>query len=144
LRTLATKTPLLVDLPDVEIKMKVEDPGCELSLQGSPAEGFKVAHYLETLAISLNSESLWNSSHIKLELIQIDENGDLIEESVQVVHASQKNHVLEHADWIQKRLQPDGLNGMELWNRRDEFFPNLQFCYAGNKQLWKLRTGDER
>ena len=144
LRTLATKTPLSVDIPDVKIKIKVEDPDCELSLHGTQAEGFKVAYYLETLAISLNSESLWNNNIIKLELIQIDEEGELIEESVEVIHASQKNHVLEHADWIQKRLQPDGLNGKELWNRREELFPSLQFCYAGNKQLQKLRTGDEK
>jgi len=98
LRTLATKTPLSVDIPDREIKIKVENPGCELSLQGIQAEGFKVSYYLETLAISLNSESLWNSSCIKLELIQIDENWELIEESVEVIHASQKNHVLEHAN----------------------------------------------
>ncbi|MEG5000390.1 hypothetical protein [Microcoleus sp. B4-D4] len=144
LRTLATKTPLSVDIPDIEIKIKVEDPDCELSLQGSQTEGFKVAHYLETLAISLNSESLWNSSRIKLELIQIDDNEELIEESVELIHASQKNHVLEHADWIKKRLQSERINGMELWNRRDELFPSLQFCEAGNKQLRRLRAGEER
>jgi len=116
-----------------------------LSLQGSQAEGFKVAYYLETLAISLNSESLWNSSRIKLELIQIDENSDdLIEESVEVFHASQKNHVLEHANWIKDRLQSERLSGMAIWNRRDELFPSLQFCNAGNKRLQKLRAGDER
>jgi len=144
LRTLATKTPLSVDIPNREIKIKVENPGCELSLQGIQAEGFKVSYYLETLAISLNSESLWNSSCIKLELIQIDENGELIEESVEVIHASHKNHVLEHADWIKNRLQSERLNGMELWKRRDELFPSLQFCNAGNKQLRRLRTGEKK
>jgi len=54
LRTLATKAPLSVDIPDREIKIKVENSGCELSLQGIQAEGFKVSYYLETLAISLN------------------------------------------------------------------------------------------
>ncbi|MEP6518200.1 hypothetical protein [Microcoleus vaginatus] len=144
LRTLATKTPLSVDIPDIEIKIKVEDPGCELSLQGIQSESFKVAYYFETLVISLHSELLWNASRINLDLIQIDENGELIEESVEVLHASQKNHVLEHADWIQKRLQPDRLNGMELWNRRDELFPSLQFCNAGTKQLRRLRTGEKK
>jgi len=144
LKTLATKNPLSVDISDVSIKIKVEAPDCELSLQGSQAEGFKVAYYLETLAISFNSESLWNSSRIKLELIHIDENGELIEESVEVLHASQKNHVHEHANGIQKRLQPDRLNGMELWNRRDELFSSLQFCNAGNKQLRRLLTGEKK
>ena len=143
LLTLATN-PLFGNIDDVEIKIKVEDPDCELSLQGSPAEGFKVAYYLETLAISLNSQSWWNSSCIKLELIQIDENRELIEESVEVIHATHKNHVIEHANWIKNRLQSERVNGMELWNRRDELFPSLVFCDAGNKQLRKLRSGEER
>ena len=138
LRTLATKTPLSVDIPDIEIKIKVEDPGCELSLQGIQAEGFKVSYYLETLAISLNSESLWNSSCIKLELIQIDENGELIEESVEVIHASQKNHVLEHADWIKKREQTAVVDGLELWNRRAELFSSLEFCPRVSQQIESL------
>ncbi len=135
LRTLATKTPLSVDISDLNIQIKVEDPDCELSLHGSQSEGFKVAHYLETLAISLNSESLWNSSRIKLELIQIDENGELIEESVEVIHASQKNHVLEHADWIHKRQQTGVADGLELWNRRGELFSSLEFCDRLSEQI---------
>ncbi len=144
LRTLATKAPLSVDIPNLEIKIKAENPDCELSLEDSQAEGFKVAYYLETLAISLKSESLWNSSRIKLELIQIDEQGELVQESLEVLHASQKNHVLEHADWIKNRLQSEMLNGMELWNRRDELFASMQFCNAGNKQLRRLRTGEKK
>ena len=135
LRTLATKAPLSVDIPDREIKIKVENPGCELSLQGIQAEGFKVSYYLDTLAISLNSESLWNSRCIKLELIQIDENGELIEESVEVIHASHKNHVLEHANWIQKRQQTGVVDGLELWNRRAELFSSLEFCPRVSQQI---------
>ena len=144
LLTRATKTPLCVDITDVKIKT-IQDSDCELgSLQGTQAEGFKVAYYLETLAISFNSESLWNSSRIKLELIQIDDNEEVRPESVEVLHASHKNHVLEHANWIKNRLQSERLNGMELWNRREELFPSLQFCKAGNKQLRKLRTGEKK
>ena len=55
LRTLATKTPLSVDITDVKVKT-IQDSDCELgSLQGAQAQGFKVAYYLETLAISFNS-----------------------------------------------------------------------------------------
>ena len=138
LRTLATKNPLSVDIPNREIKIKVENLDCELSLEGSQAEGFKFAYYLETLAISLNSESLWNSSRIKLELIQIDDNGELIQESVEVIHASQKNHVIEHADWIQKHQQTSVANGLELWNRRTELFSSLEFCDRTSEQIQNL------
>jgi len=138
LRTLATKTPLSVDIPDIEIKIKVEDPGCELSLQGIQSESFKVAYYLETLVISLHSELLWNASRINLDLIEIDENGELIEESVEVLHASQKNHVLEHADWIKKRQQTAVVDGWELWNRRAELFSSLEFCDRVSQQIESL------
>ncbi|MEG4499338.1 hypothetical protein QUB05_19410 [Microcoleus sp. F10-C6] len=138
LRTLATKTPLSVDIPDIEIKIKVEDPGCELSLQGLQSESFKVAYYLETLVISLHSELLWNASRINLDLIQIDENGELIEESVEVLHASQKNHVLEHADWIKKRQQTAVVDGWELWKRRAELFSSLEFCDRVSQQIESL------
>jgi len=138
LRTLATKAPLSVDIPNLEIKIKVENPDCEFSLEGSQAEGFKVAYYLETLAISLNSESLWNRSRLNLELIQIDDNEELIEESVEVLHASHKNHVLEHADWIKKRQQTGVADGLELWNRRAELFSSLEFCDRTSEQIQSL------
>ncbi|MEG3861337.1 hypothetical protein [Microcoleus sp. herbarium12] len=138
LLTRATKTPLCVDITDVKIKT-IQDSDCELSsLQGTQAEGFKVAHYLETLAISLTSESLWNRSRINLELIQIDDNGELIEESVEVLHASQKSHVLEHADWIQKRQLTGVADGLELWNRRAELFSSLEFCDRVSQQIESL------
>jgi hypothetical protein len=137
LLTLATNR-LFGNIYDVEIKIKVEDSDCELSLQGSPAEGFKVAYYLETLVISLYSELLWNASRINLELIQIDENGELIQESVEVIHASQKNHVLEHANWIQKRQQTAVVDGLELWNRRAELFSSLEFCARVSQQIERL------
>ena len=53
LKTLATKNPLSVDISDVSIKIKVEAPDCELSLQGSQAEGFKVAYYPGGVTTSL-------------------------------------------------------------------------------------------
>ena len=138
LRTLATKNPLSVDIPNREIKIKVENPDCEFSLDGSQVEGLKFAYYLETLAISLNSESLWNSSRLNLELIQIDDNGELIQESVEVIHASQKNHVIEHADWIQKRQLTRVVDGLELWNRRTELFSSLEFCDRVSQQIQSL------
>ncbi len=138
LRTLATKAPLSVDIPNLEIKIKVENPDYEFSLEGSQAEGFKVAHYLETLAISFNSEFLWNSSRIKLELTQIDDNEELIEESVEVLHASQKNHVIEHADWIKNRQQTAVVDGLELWKRRAELFSSLKFCDRASEQTQSL------
>jgi len=144
LRTLATKAPLLVDISDSEIQKNVEDQDCEFSIQGNRVEGLKTAFWLETLAISLNSESLWNCSRLELEVTKLDDKGNLIEEREYVRHASHKNHVIEYDEWIKNRLQPRGINGIELWNQREQLFPNMTFCKAGNRQLQRLRTGEKK
>ncbi|NJK75215.1 MAG: hypothetical protein HC942_15715, partial [Microcoleus sp. SU_5_6] len=65
-------------------------------------------------------------------------NEELIEESVEVIHASQKNHLIEHADWIQNRQRTTVADGLELWNRRCELFSSLEFCDCVNTQIESL------
>jgi len=142
-RTLTTKTPLSVDIVDPDIKNTIENEDYECSFEGKKVAGLKTAYLLETLAISLNSESCWDSSVIELQLIQL-ENNELIEQNIAVQHASCKIHVIEQADWIKHRLQTNRLNGIQLSNCREELFPSLQFCDSANRQLRKLRTGEER
>lgn len=144
LRTLATKAPFSVDIADSAIQKNIDNEYCEFSFQGCKAEGFKTAYWLETLALSLCSESLWDCSRLELEAIQIDDNGNLIEERQLVIHASRKNHVVENADNIKQRLQAGVINGIKLWERREQLFHNIQFCHVCYRQLRQLRSGDEK
>ncbi len=41
---------------------------------------------------------------------------------------------------IKKRIRTGVSDGVELWNRREELFPNLEFCDAVSKQLQNIRT----
>lgn len=144
LRTLVTKTPFSVDIIDSDLKRNIEDEDYEVIFLEKKAEGLKAAYLLETIAISFNSQNFWNCTRLESTLIQIENDINITEEIIEVYHASYKSHVLEHADWIKKRLQPFKINGIQLWNCRNELFPSLQFCQAGTKQFRKLRSGEDK
>ncbi len=144
LLTLATKNPFSVDITDSDLKRNIEDEDYEVIFLEKKAEGLKAAYLLETIAISFNSQNFWNCTRLESTLIQIENDIDITEEIIEVYHASYKSHVLEHADWIKKRLQPSKINGRELWKCRNERFPSLQFCQAGTKQLRRLRSGEDK
>ena len=137
---LITKSPFLVDLHDSEIEEKLGL--CEFTHEGDEAEGLGYAYLLESLAVSVRSKEQWESSILGLEAKQLDDDGSLTIEMVKVIHASQPNHVVEHEDWIQNRLQQGVRDGVDLWNRRHELFPSLIFCESVGKQILQLRSGN--
>jgi hypothetical protein len=73
-----------------------------------------------------------------LEVRRFDENENLIDEQLEIIHASRSNHVQEHSDWINNRIRSRVVSGLELWNRKDELFPSLIFCEAVSDQLQSL------
>jgi hypothetical protein len=123
-------------LPDIA------DPEIQVIYQGQDTIGIYYAYVYNSLAISLQSEPQWEASSLEVQVTKIneDEEEQLITTNESVIHASCSNHVKEHA----VRLKINVLNGSELWNRREELFPNLEFCKSGNKQLRELLTGDDK
>lgn len=136
LRTLTSKFPLLVDLPE----LAKEIPGLECRFEGDEAHGLGVASLLEALPLSLLSEQRWDCSHLEVEITQLDEQGDLISEHVQIIHASQAYHVLEHAEWIKVRIRTSVHDGVDLWNRRRDLLPSLEFCDVVGEQMQHLHA----
>jgi hypothetical protein len=65
-----------------------------------------------------------------------------MDEMVEIIHASCSDHVQEHTDWIQKRIRTGILEGLDLWNRREELFPSLVFCDDVYKQMLYLGKGN--
>ncbi len=132
-RSLATKISYINDLP-------------EYIHHERQARGLGFAYQNDHLAISLSSNDSWRLSYIELEVryLELDEFDELISELVQVKHASYPEHVAEHADWISERVASDIHSGADIWNRRDELFPHLQFCVSVGEQLKGILSGDAR
>lgn len=124
-------------LPDIA------DPGIDVIYKQQKAIGLYYAFVFNFLAISLQSDAQWNFSSLKIQVITIDEE-ELITTHESVLHASCCNHVEEHFNWIQafeERIRQEVLDGLDLWNRREELFPSLLFCENVSNQIQSLYAG---
>lgn len=138
-RTLITKAPFWNDTTE-EIKDKFDLS--QVWCQGKEAKGLGFALVSDALAVSLNSEQCWNCSRLELEVRRLEE--DLVDEQLEINHASTSGHVEEHRDWIKNWNRNRVSNGLELWNLREELFPNLIFCDAVREQLQSLDAENPR
>jgi hypothetical protein len=142
IRALATGNPFSNNIANVDIK-DIEN-NCGLSEfwhQGETAVGLGVAYILDTMAVSLMSAECWNLSFLSVEARTIDEDGEVIDDIVEIIHASHSNHVQEHTEWFKNRIRTGVIDGDDLWHRRGELFPNLEFCENVSKQIQNLYYG---
>ncbi len=136
-RTLTAKAPFWEDVAE-EIKDKFDLS--EGFYQGKSAMGLTFAFVSDALAVSLLSESKWDCSRLELHITYLDDNGQLIEEPVEIVHASRSVHLGERGDWIKNRTRIIVRDGRELWQRRSELFPRLEFCEQVRPQVESLNA----
>ncbi|NJO62051.1 MAG: hypothetical protein HC836_28605 [Richelia sp. RM2_1_2] len=131
-KTLATKAPFWTDVFE---EFKDEFDLSEIRHQGELVSGIGFALIIDGLPVSFNSETRWNCCYLSLEVVNISENQEIISETVEILHASCRNHVRQHTDWIKNRIRKEVANGEELWNKKEELFPNLEFCDDVYKQI---------
>jgi len=139
IKALVTKAPFSQDVLNTEVQAIETNVGsCEFQYQGEQAIGLGVACILDIIPVSLTSQPCWDCSYLDLDVIRIDED----DEKITIVHASRKQHLQDHIEWIKTRLLTGIRDGVTLWNNKDELFPNLQFCDSVGEQLQNLRVGD--
>jgi hypothetical protein len=133
LRSLQDKT--YTPLPDIV------DASVETNYLGSRAIGLEYAFSCEALAVSFQSETQWDCDLLKLSVTELKENGELCNKTVNVFHASSEQHVLNHTSWIVGQSRINIVIGSDLWERRNELLPNLEFCEETARQLIALQSG---
>jgi hypothetical protein len=133
LQTWSTKAPYIEDLLENELRNSADIT--EFMLGRTAVLGFAVAYLLDTLAVSFASHERWNRSRVELLIRELDENGDISEEAVEVRHASTCPHVENHRAWIGARRREDVIDGPDLWARRGILFERLDFCPSVGSQL---------
>jgi putative addiction module killer protein len=126
LRELDRKTPLLTEVNDRTIQENAELS--DFSYQGQPAYALGVAYLLQALAVSFNSDSQWDYDSLNLEIIKLDESTDsMVNSNAAIVHASRREHILQHQSWIKSRLQA------KPWQIQDNLLPC--YCTVEGKNL---------
>ncbi len=137
-RSITSKFPPLEDLPEIGNDMLAQDFFC----MDRRSYGFGIAHLLESLAVSLPSEEIWDEHLIDINTQWLEENGDLVSQKVRIPHASQFTHVDRLSGWISKRLKTGIENGTDLWKRKALLFPHLIFCDHAAHHVRPLKKGN--
>lgn len=128
-----SKAPFKTAFPEGEGFLDVE-----YRHRGERVDGLGAAHLMEGLGVSLPVDSRWEADHLVLEREQLveDEDGSpgLETGEVRVRHLSGPDHCEVHDHWVRESVETvrrGGLDsvrqGAELWERRAELFPRLQF-----------------
>lgn len=136
--TLTAKAPFWNDVAE---DYKDEFDLSQVWFEKQEAQGLGFALIIDGLAISLNSKQRWNRSLLRIKITRLDEHGELIDEQIDSIHGSSRDHIKQHTIWIRDRIRSTIKDGEELWNRRQELFSNLEFCDSVKKQLENILAG---
>jgi hypothetical protein len=140
-RSVASKAPYLADLPDQSVAAEAVD----CFYEELPAVGLRAAFVIDSLALSLPAGQHWDSAEVAITIRDLDEStGDLRDTTASVRHASRPDHIVAHAPWIKRRVQPEISSGESLWQERERRYPALTFCANVKSQLEDIQGGDAK
>jgi hypothetical protein len=108
---------------------------------GRRALALGAARAADGLSVSLASDPCWDRTWVEVTLATLRDQA--IEElNSRVRHASAAQHVVEHERWLRELERRSVKDGLDLWDRRGELFPSLEFCREVRAQLMEFRGGD--
>jgi hypothetical protein len=137
---LETQTPPLArDKAPLEIVERYLELDCRY--EGQPALGLRGALAAKSLSVSLASAPCWNATMLTVEVEEIDGN-EVTRRKDNVLHACAERHIDEHREWLVELERLTVRDGNDLWDRRSELFPALDFCKEVRGQLTCFLGGD--
>ncbi len=136
-RSITTKCPYLFDLPQESEKLLTTEFACN----GHNAEGLGVAFLLEGVGLSLLTEPCWDTSFIQLQVDTLNPESELESRLEQVLHASRRDHVLQHAPILRARRAVEIFDPEDLWHSRADLFPALLFCESVRNDFEEIGRG---
>ncbi|MEW2066031.1 hypothetical protein [Streptomyces sp. NPDC007346] len=137
LRALQNRSPVRSVYPAPDA-----DGGLEYSHGGEIALGLGAAHFMDGIAVSLPVAPEWQTPTVSLdrsELVELDDGSlEFEQETVDVRHVSALPHVDEYRPWIRKSSLARAATGRQIWERRADLYPHLQFLCRTEAQLSDL------
>lgn len=141
LRNRLTQAPTLrnEDVLQLEEDAEVWD----FRFKGRSAIGLGAAFRLDGIAVSVLSDSEWDTARLHIDVSRLDADEEILEASEPIRHAAATRHLDEHLDWVthSRRTVRDFT---DMWDRRSSLFPSLDFCDDIKKQLEGISPGDPR
>jgi hypothetical protein len=111
----------------------------EVTYDGTPAVGAGHAHLNDAPAVALRGVQCWEVDPLVVLLTKMDkEEGSLLEMVVQVVHLCRVEQIAARQKLLRDRVLRAVSGGDDLWQRRLELFPRLDFCHEVERQMRAL------
>ncbi len=111
----------------------------DATYDGAPAIGAGIAHLNDAPAVALRGVLCWEVDPLVVLLTKMDpEAGALMEMAVQVVHLCRAEQLGAREKLLRDRVLRAVTGGDDLWRRRLELFPRLDFCPQVEHQLRAL------
>lgn len=137
-KSIALKSPLFNDNEVNEIS---EYNNSEFTYQNAatsqPCLGLGASHIFESLTMSLDSADIWRQTSVSINHFFVNEKLEEFNQARTVRHFYHVDSFKFHEEWIQEKIKEAAKSSSDLWNKREEFFPNLIFCGETEKQLLK-------
>jgi hypothetical protein len=108
----------------------------EFKRKGRKAAGLGAAYLFDSLAVSFDNSSEWDSHLIKLDISEYSEEEEkIIQFTEKVKHSSKLIHLEYLKEWIENKKKHLIPNGKILWLKQKELFPHLKFCENVESQI---------
>ncbi len=116
------------------------DGECVLKAKGDEFVGLGATYALESfdkpIVISVVYDECWNQEEIKGNYRFIDDDSEISEEERILHNITRTGEIAKYKNEAICELYSTISSGIDLWDRRDELFPNLTFCDSVKKQLY--------
>ncbi len=109
---------------------------------GQIAHGLGFSHLVDGLSLSLASHEFWLDHCIRLDLSTLDQTGNIVHSQVSARNADSEASIVHHIHALRALLSPNIADGRELWERRAELLPNLDFIPRTRAQIQAIRRGN--
>lgn len=135
-RLIVTNPPLLTDGEVDALSVFERSIFCLTEPAGTPeAKGFGAAYLSDKLLLSLFTDTQWDTHELRGWHWYLDGNGQEQTAQVNVGHFATTVHVEQHKPWIQQRQIEQLQRSVDVWEKQNEFFPNLTLCGDVKRQL---------
>jgi len=103
--------------------------------QSHEVKGFAATGILNTLAVSILTDNQWDCQEVAIRKEYFNEAEEVLTEDITIKHASQKQHINNHQAYFQELRNESLQKCKQIWEQREQLFPNLIFCGKTKKQL---------
>lgn len=135
-REIVTSSPLVKDI-ETDQHERYHNSEFRKSLDRTTYQvwGLGAAYIFDTLSISFATHTEWEQSEVWVDHYYLDTELSEANEPRAVRHFSNSVHLNNHLTWWEECKRDSLQKSADLWQRRQEFFPNLEFCAEVENQL---------